>query len=95
MDLGWVEASGKGSVYSFTIIHHPQFPGYDFPIVAALVELEEGTRIVSNVVDCKPEDVRIHSHRRRRLHAAAVSTGEVGWRHPNGLRFQRRTKHHP
>ena len=59
MDLGWVEASGNGSVYSFTIIHHPQFPGYDFPIVAALVQLEEGTRIVSNVVDCNPEDVEV------------------------------------
>jgi uncharacterized OB-fold protein/acyl dehydratase len=59
MDLGWVEASGNGSVYSYTVIHHPQFPGYDFPLVAALVELEEGTRIVSSVVECKPEDIEV------------------------------------
>ena len=59
MDMGWVEASGKGSVYSYTVIHHPQFPGYDFPLVAALVELEEGTRIVSSVVGCKPDEIRV------------------------------------
>ncbi|MGH0038542.1 MAG: bifunctional MaoC family dehydratase N-terminal/OB-fold nucleic acid binding domain-containing protein [Myxococcota bacterium] len=59
MEMGWIEASGRGTLHSYTVIHHPQFPGYDFPIVAALVDLEEGTRIVSNVVDCKPEDVEI------------------------------------
>ena len=32
-------ASGKGEVYSFVVMHHPQFPGYEYPLVAALVEL--------------------------------------------------------
>jgi uncharacterized OB-fold protein/acyl dehydratase len=59
MDMGHVVASGKGTVHTFTVIRHPQFPGYDFPIIAALVDLEEGTRIVSNVVDCEPDDVHI------------------------------------
>ncbi len=59
MDMGHVEASGRGTVHSFTVIRHPQFPGYDMPILAALIDLEEGTRIVSNVVDCRPEDVHI------------------------------------
>jgi uncharacterized OB-fold protein/acyl dehydratase len=58
-DLGWVPASGRGTLHSFTVIRHPQFPGYDFPLIAALVDLEEGTRIVSNVVECAPEDVHI------------------------------------
>lgn len=58
-EMGWIEASGRGTLHSFTVIRHPQFPGYDFPLVAALVDLEEGTRIVSNVVDCAPEDVHI------------------------------------
>ncbi len=59
MEMGWVEASGRGTVHTYTVIRHPQFPGYDFPICAALVELEEGTRIVSNIVDCEFEDVHI------------------------------------
>jgi len=58
-DMGWIEASGNATLHSYTVIHHPQFPGYDFPIVAALVDLAEGTRMVSNVVGCRPEDVKI------------------------------------
>ncbi|UCE85159.1 MAG: bifunctional MaoC family dehydratase/OB-fold nucleic acid binding domain-containing protein [Deltaproteobacteria bacterium] len=58
-DLSHVIASGKGEVYSFVVMHHPQFPGYEYPLVAALVELEEGTRLVSNLVGCAPEDVHI------------------------------------
>lgn len=59
MDMGFLEASGRGSVHTFTVIRHPQFPGYDSPVVAALIDLEEGTRLVSSVVDCAPEDVHI------------------------------------
>ena len=39
--------SGKGTVHSFTVIHHPQFPGYEYPLIAiALIDLEEGTRLI-------------------------------------------------
>ena len=50
---------GRGRVYSYTILHHPKFPGYDYPLVCAVIELEERTRIVANVVGCAPEAVRI------------------------------------
>lgn len=58
-DLGSVRATGKGKVYSYTVVHHPKMPGYDTPCVAAVIELEEGTRIVSNVVGCDPSGVQI------------------------------------
>ncbi len=51
--------SGRGTLHTYTVIHYPQFPGYEFPILAALVDLEEGCRIVSNVVDCDPKDLEI------------------------------------
>jgi 3-oxo-4,17-pregnadiene-20-carboxyl-CoA hydratase alpha subunit len=54
-----VPAKGGGTVYSYTVLHHPKFPGYDYPLVCAVVELDEGTRIVSNVVGCDPAEVRI------------------------------------
>ncbi len=54
-----VAAQGGGTVYSYTVLHHPKFPGYDYPLVCAVIELDEGTRIVSNVVGCAPGDVRI------------------------------------
>lgn len=55
----WKVASGRGTLYSFAVPHHPQVPSFEYPLVVALVELEEGVRIVSNVVDCAREDVRI------------------------------------
>jgi len=54
-----VAAKGTGTVYSYTVLHHPKFPGYDYPLVCAVIELDEGTRIVSNVVGCAPADVAI------------------------------------
>ena len=54
-----VAAKGRGTVYSYTILHYPKFPGYDYPLACAVIEFAEGTRIVSNVVGCAPDDVRI------------------------------------
>ncbi|MEE4662116.1 MAG: OB-fold domain-containing protein [Halieaceae bacterium] len=58
--LEWdtVEASGKGTICSFTVLRHPQFPGYQYPLIIVLVDLEEGTRLTSQLMDCEPEDVR-------------------------------------
>ncbi len=59
--LEWdtVEASGRGTVYSFVMPHHPPMPGFDGPYVVALVDLEEGTRLVTNLVDLAPEQVSV------------------------------------
>ncbi len=54
-----VPASGRGSVHSYTILHHPPIPGYELPLPVALIDLEEGTRLVANIGGCKPEDLRI------------------------------------
>ena len=52
-------ASGRGSVYSFVVFHHPPIPPFDYPNPIALVELEEGVRIVSNLVGIAAGDVKI------------------------------------
>ena len=52
-------AKGRGHIYSHTVLHHPKFPGYEYPLVCALIELEEGPRLVSNVVGCDPDDVHV------------------------------------
>jgi len=54
-----VTSKGKGTIYAYVVVHHPQFPGFDYPLVAALIELEEGTRLVSNVVGVDPADAHI------------------------------------
>jgi uncharacterized protein len=54
-----VDLSGEGEVYSFSVVHHPRNPAFDYPIVAALVELAEGVRVVTNLVEVDTGDVRI------------------------------------
>jgi uncharacterized OB-fold protein/acyl dehydratase len=54
-----VVSTGRGEIHSYVIMHHPPIPGYGFPIAVGLIDLEEGTRIVSNVVGCELDDVHI------------------------------------
>jgi uncharacterized OB-fold protein len=55
MDWDFIAASGGGIVNSYTVLHHPQFPGYDYPLIIILVDLAEGTRITSQLIDCEPD----------------------------------------
>ncbi len=59
--LDWeaVEASGRGTVFSFVMPRHPQYPWFEPNYIVALVELEEGVRLVTNLVDVTPADVTI------------------------------------
>jgi uncharacterized OB-fold protein len=54
-----VEASGRGTVYSFVVMHYPEVAPFDHPNPIALIELEEGTRLISQLVGVKPGEVRI------------------------------------
>lgn len=53
-----VQASGRGTVHSYVVSHHPKAPGYDYPLTILLVDLEEGTRLVADF-DGDPEGVHI------------------------------------
>jgi uncharacterized OB-fold protein len=57
----WIESSGRATVYSHTTIRRAPSPAFkaDVPYVLALVTLEEGGRMMTNIVGCKPEDVAI------------------------------------
>ncbi|GAA2418962.1 hypothetical protein GCM10010191_32280 [Actinomadura vinacea] len=52
-------ASGRGEVHSYVVHHHPPIPGRTPPFVVAVVELEEGVRIVGNVNGCPPDEVTV------------------------------------
>ncbi|MDY0065668.1 MAG: OB-fold domain-containing protein [Steroidobacteraceae bacterium] len=58
-DLGYRVASGKATLYSFVEPVHPPMPFMRYPYVVGVVELEEGTRLITNIVHCAPELVRI------------------------------------
>lgn len=51
--------SGRGAVYSYVVHRHPPVPGKELPILLVLVELDEGVRMVGELVDATPDDVKI------------------------------------
>ncbi|EOM77498.1 hypothetical protein DW322_09190 [Rhodococcus rhodnii] len=59
LDWDTVDASGDGTVYSFVVNHHPVLDAFEYPLVVAVIELAEGTRLVADTIGIAPEDVRI------------------------------------
>jgi hypothetical protein len=59
LEVEVVTLSGRGSIYSYALLHHPQHPAFEYPVLAVLVDLDEGIRIVSNLVGVEPDDIRI------------------------------------
>ena len=55
--LDWVEASGRGSIYSYTVVYNnaPSAFVADVPYVVAVIRLEEGVQMLSNIVECDHE----------------------------------------
>ena len=70
LDWDTVPSSGRGTVLSWVVPRHPVYPGYDDPNVVVLVELAEGVRLVSNLIDVElpavamgmPVEVRFVEH---------------------------------
>ena len=61
MDVAWREVSGRGTVHSWTVAHHPFHPGFksELPYVLATVDLEEGVRMVAQLRDVAPDAVSV------------------------------------
>jgi uncharacterized OB-fold protein len=59
--LLWREASGRGVIYSYTIIHQNKSPEFmpDVPYHVAIVQLEEGPRLLSSIVDIAPAELQV------------------------------------
>jgi uncharacterized OB-fold protein len=57
--LQWdaVPLSGKGEVYSWLLPRHPLVPDFESPLIVALIDLEEGIRLLSNVIGISPDDL--------------------------------------
>lgn len=58
-ELHWKAVSGRGKIASYTVVRRGISPAYPAPYVVALIDLEEGPRMMSNVVGCDPEQVRV------------------------------------
>ncbi len=61
LEYEWAPLSGRGTVYSYIVTHQPIHPALQgrVPFTTVLVELDEGVRMTSNVVDCSPDEIAI------------------------------------
>lgn len=59
--VSWLEAKGSGEIYSFTVARRGAGPAFqsDAPYVVAVVQLDEGCRMMTNIVGTPPDEVRI------------------------------------
>ena len=57
----WVALSGRGTVYSWIVVHQSQHPAFnaDVPYNVAIIELDEGWHMLTNIIGCAPADVAI------------------------------------
>jgi uncharacterized OB-fold protein len=56
----WVKMSGRGEVYSYNVMHQVYHPGFaaEVPYAVVVIKLEEGPKLVSNLVGVKPHEIR-------------------------------------
>ncbi|MCB2190884.1 MAG: Zn-ribbon domain-containing OB-fold protein [Deltaproteobacteria bacterium] len=55
----WIEASGRGSIYTFAVYHQPFHPAFKdkLPYVVGVVKLDEGPMLLTNIVGCSPDSL--------------------------------------
>jgi uncharacterized OB-fold protein len=60
-EADWAPVSGRGKIFSLAVMHQVYHPGFasEVPYAVVLVELDEGPRLISNVVGCPPGELRV------------------------------------
>jgi hypothetical protein len=81
-DPEWEPASGRGTVHTFTIIRQQHARPFrdELPYVVAMVELDEGVRMMGNITDCAVDEVRIGMPVEVHMAAAEPGVGVPFWR---------------
>jgi hypothetical protein len=77
VEFDWVEVSGRGKVFSYTVVHRAPDPAFraELPYVIVIVEFDEGGRLMGNMTGCPPVAVRIGMPVRTVFEIAAEGIG--------------------
>jgi uncharacterized OB-fold protein len=59
IDWDYVESGGHGTIYTYSVVYRPMTADFEVPYVLAVVDLDEGPAMLTNLVGCEPEQVRI------------------------------------
>jgi uncharacterized protein len=68
-ELRWTQSGGVGEIYSWTVVHRPVTPEFEPPYAPAIVTLDEGYQMLTNIVSVAPEDLAIGMRVRVEFHA--------------------------
>lgn len=74
-ELRWERSSGHGTLYSWTVVHRPVTPAFTTPYAPAIVTLDEGYQMVTNIINARPAD--LHAGLPVRVAFAGVGGGLV------------------
>jgi uncharacterized OB-fold protein len=72
-----VQASGRGTVYSFVVMHYPEVPPFEHPNPIGLIELEEGTRLIAQLIGVKPGEVAVGQAVQVEFHTFDTAAGPM------------------
>jgi len=71
-DLSWQRSAGHGEIYSWTVVHRPVTAEFAPPYAPAIVTLDEGYQMLTNIVGVAPEDVAVGMRVRVEFHAVGT-----------------------
>jgi uncharacterized protein len=57
-EVSWAVSQGRGRLYSWTVVWRPQHPSFRVPYAPAIVQLDEGSFVLTAIVGCEPDDLR-------------------------------------
>jgi uncharacterized protein len=68
-ELRWTPSEGRGEVYSWTVVHRPVSPEFEPPYAPAIITLDEGYQMLTNIVGLAPEDLAVGLRVQVQFHA--------------------------
>jgi uncharacterized protein len=71
-DLAWTRSDGVGEIYSWTVVHRPVTPEFEPPYAPAIITLDEGYQMLTNIVGVAAEDLAVGARVQVEFHAVGA-----------------------
>jgi uncharacterized OB-fold protein len=68
-ELRWTPSEGLGEIYSWTVVHRPVSPEFEPPYAPAIITMDEGYQMLTNIVGMAPDDLAVGLRVRVQFHA--------------------------
>jgi uncharacterized OB-fold protein len=76
-ELDWRTSEGVGEIYSWTVVHRPVTPEFESPYAPAIITLDEGYQMLTNIVGVAPTDLAVGMPVQVEFHALGAEATDV------------------